>query len=286
MIWVEKIRKEPQAASIAAALSLLALIGVVDLYTGPGVSLDALYLIPVALVGWFSGSGAGVAISVAASAVWFAAHTGFRPGSALTYTPYWNALMQLAAFLAITWLLPFVRAEERREKESPQTDFLTKTANRRRFLSQAELEIQRAHRYKHPFTQVGLDIDTLRFVNQRMGHSAGDILLQEVAYTLKQKTRSTDIIGRIGGDEFALLLPETQSEASRIVVSRLQKYLLDIVEKNEWPVSFSVGAATFLRPPETGEELLRKAGALVAAAKESGKNSVKHEIVGPVEISE
>lgn len=286
MTWFEKLRKEPRAASIAAVLSLLALIGVVDFYTGPGISLDALYLVPVALAGWFAGSGAGVALSVAAAAVWFGAHTGSQPGSALTYTPYWNALMQLAAFLAVTWLLPFVRAEAERERESPRTDYLTKTSNKQGFLLQAELEIQRAHRYKHPFTLVCLDIDNLRFVNQRMGHSAGDTLLQEVAYTLKQKTRSTDVIGRIGGDEFALLLPETQSEASRIVVRRLQKYLLDIVEKNEWPVSFSVGVATFLRPPETVEELLRKTTGLVAAAKESGKNSVKHEIVGPVEISD
>jgi len=137
MIWFEKLRKEPQAASIAAALSLLALIGVVDLYTGTGVSLDALYLIPVALAGWFAGAGAGVGLSVAASAVWFGAHTGFQPGSALTYTPYWNALMQLAAFLAVTWLLPFVRAETTREQESPQTDYLTKTTNKRGFIALA-----------------------------------------------------------------------------------------------------------------------------------------------------
>ena len=226
-----------------------------------------------------------MALSVAAAAVWFAAHTGFRPGSTLTYTPYWNALMQLAAFLAVTWLLPFVQAEAEREKESPRTDFLTKTANKRGFLSQAELEIQRAHRYKHPFTLVCLDIDNLRFVNQRMGHSAGDTLLQEVAYTLKQKTRSSDVIGRIGGDEFALLLPETQSDPAQIVVRRLQKFLLDAAQKNEWPVSFSFGVATFLRPPESVEEMVRKADSLMYAAKKGGGNAIRHEVVGSIEVS-
>lgn len=278
--------KEPRPAAIFAALSLLALVGVVDLYTGSDLSFDALYLIPVALIAWFVGGGAGVAMSVFSGVVWFAAHTGFRPESALHYTPYWNTLMQLAVYLTVTALLPPIKAEAEREKESPRTDYLTKTANKQSFLNQAEMEIQRAHRYRHPFTLVCLDVDNLRFVNQRMGHSSGDTLLQEIAYTLKQKTRSTDLIGRLGGDEFALLLPETQFDAARIVVRRLQQYLLDASEKNEWPVSFSFGVATFSRPPENVEEMLRKAGSLVSAAKENGKNSVKHEVVGSVEVSD
>lgn len=277
--------KEPKAASIAAALSVLALIGVVDFYTAE-ISFDAFYLIPVALITWFAGGGAGVAISAASAVVWFAVHTLHRPELALSYTPYWNTLMQLSVFLTVTALLLPLKAEADREKESPRADYLTKTANKRSFTTQAEIEIQRAHRYRHPFTLVYLDVDNLRFVNQRMGHSAGDTLLQEIAYTLKEKTRTTDLIGRMGGDEFALLLPETQAEAARIVVRRLQKYLLDTAEKNEWPVSFSFGVATFSRPPETVEEMLRKADSLVSAAKESGKNHVKHEIVGPVEVSD
>ena len=277
--------KEPKAASIAAGLSLLALIGVVDFYATE-VSVDAFYLIPITLITWFSGGGAGVAVSGASAVVWFAVHALHQPESALSYTPYWNTLMQLAVFLTITGLLTQLKAEADREKESPRSDYLTKTANKRNFMAQAELEIQRAHRYKHPFTLVYLDVDNLRFVNQRMGHSSGDTLLQETAYTLKEKIRSTDLIGRIGGDEFALLLPETQAEAARIVVRRLQKYLLDIAEKNEWPVSFSFGVVTFSRPPENVEEMLKKADSLVSAAKESGKNHVKHEIVGPVEVSD
>lgn len=278
--------KDSQAASILAALSVLSLIGVVDLYTGAEISLDALYLIPVALAGWFAGAGAAIAFSLAGAVLWFAADTGFRPESALEYTPYWNALMRLAILLTVTALLAAVKAEVERERESPRTDYLTKTANKQSFIARAELEIQRSHRYKHPFTLVYLDVDNLRFVNQRMGHSAGDTLLQEIAYTLKQKTRATDLIGRLGGDEFALLLPETQAEAARIVVQRLQRHLLDTAEKNEWPVSFSFGVATFARSPETAAEMLRKGDALVSAAKQTGKNCVKHEVVGPVEISD
>ncbi len=278
--------KDSQAASILAALSVLSLIGVVDLYTGAEISLDALYLIPVALAGWFAGAGAAIAFSLAGAVLWFAADTGFRPESALEYTPYWNALMRLAILLTVTALLAAVKAEVERERESPRTDYLTKTANKQSFIVKAELEIQRSHRYKHPFTLVYLDVDNLRFVNQRMGHSAGDTLLQEIAYTLKQKTRATDLIGRLGGDEFALLLPETQAEAARIVVQRLQRHLLDTAEKNEWPVSFSFGVATFARSPETAAEMLRKGDALVSAAKQTGKNCVKHEVVGPVEISD
>lgn len=275
-----------QPASIAAGLSLLALVSVVDLYTGTEISFDALYLIPVGLITWFVGPGAGIATSVASAVLWFAADTGLRPETALQYTPYWNTLMRLAVFLAVTSLLPPLKAEVDREREFPRTDYLTKTANRRSFLAQAEMEIQRSQRYRHPFTLVYLDIDNLRFVNQRMGHSAGDTLLQEVAYLLKQKTRTTDLIGRLGGDEFALLLPETQLEAARIVVRRLQRHLLDIVEKNEWPVSFTFGAATYLRPPESVEEMLRRADALVGAAKETGKNGIRHEVVGPIKVSD
>ncbi|MBI3323253.1 MAG: diguanylate cyclase [Candidatus Omnitrophica bacterium] len=278
--------KEPKAASIAAALSVLALVGVADLYTGPEVSLDAFYLIPVALIAWFVGAGAGIAISVAGAVLWLAADTGLRPETVLQHVPYWNAFMRLAIFLTVTGLLVPLKAEADLEKASPRADYLTKAANKRSFLTQAELEIQRSHRYRHPFTLVYLDIDNLRFVNSRMGHTAGDTLLQEVARILKQKTRATDLVGRMGGDEFAMLLPETQSEAAQIVVRRLQRHLLDTVEKNEWPVSFSFGVATFVRPPGTAEEMLKKGDALLSAAKESGRNIVKHEVVGPVEISD
>ncbi|MEK7877363.1 MAG: SulP family inorganic anion transporter, partial [Pseudomonadota bacterium] len=110
-------------------------------------------------------------------------------------------------------------------------------------------------------------------------------LLRMAAQTIQSKIRSSDLIARLGGDEFALLLPETQSEAAQIVVKRIHRFLLDLAQRNEWPVTFSFGVATFLRPPESVEEMIKKADALMVAAKNSGGNTVRHEIIGPIEVS-
>ena len=281
----EYFKREPAFASVMLSLFGVGLFGLLDLVTGPELSFEIFFLIPVSLSVWFAGRPAGILIAVLSALTWFAADTMARPGSLASPVPYWNAAMKLGFLVAAAWILPALKKEWEQEKESARTDYLTKAANKRTFETAAQVEIQRAQRYNRPFSIVYLDVDKFKFVNDRYGHNAGDTLLRVAAQTIQSKIRSSDLVARVGGDEFALLLPETQSEAAQIVVRRLQRFLLDQAQKNEWPVTFSVGVATFLRPPDSVEEMIKKADALMYAAKNSGGNAVRHEVVGPIEVS-
>ena len=280
----EYFKKEPAFASVVLGLVLAGLLGLLDLAIGPSVSFELFYLAPVGLVCWFAGRRAGLLLAFFSAVIWFAANTVWNPISLTSPVPYWNALTKLGFLAAAAWLLPAMKKEWEQEKRSARTDYLTKTANKRSFEAAAAAEIQRAQRYNRPFSAVYLDVDKFKFVNDRYGHNAGDTLLRATAQTIQDKIRSSDLIARMGGDEFALLLPETQAEAAQIVVKRIQRFLLDLVQKNEWPVTFSFGVATFLRTPDSVEEVVRKADALMYAAKNSGGNGIRHEVVGPIEV--
>lgn len=281
----EHLKQKPAGAAVFLGLSLVALIGVLDRVTGPTLTFDAFYLIPVALTVWFAGRQAGILIAILSAITWFAADTASRPESIVSPVPYWNAAMKLGFLVAVAWILPALKKEWEQERASARTDFLTKAANKRSFETAAQVEITRSQRYNRPFSIVYLDVDKFKFVNDRYGHNTGDTLLRATAQTIQSKIRSSDLIARLGGDEFGLLLPETQSEAAQIVVKRIHRFLLDLAQRNEWPVTFSFGVATFLRPPESVEEMIKKADALMVAAKNSGGNMVRHEVVGPVEVS-
>jgi len=281
----EHSKQKSAGASVFLGLSLVALLGVLDRVTDPALTFDAFYLIPVAVTVWFAGRQAGILTAVLSAVAWFAADTASKPESIASFVPYWNAAMKLGFLVAVAWILPALKKEWEQEKASARTDFLTKTANKRSFETAAQVEITRSQRYNRPFSIVYLDVDKFKFVNDRYGHNTGDTLLRATAQTIQGKIRTSDLVARLGGDEFGLLLPETQSEAAQIVVKRIHRFLLDLAQRNEWPVTFSFGVATFLRPPESVEEMVKKADALMVAAKNSGGNTVRHEVVGRIEVS-
>jgi PAS domain S-box-containing protein len=104
-------------------------------------------------------------------------------------------------------------------------DFLTALFNRRRFEQELAQEVQRASRYGHSGAVLLIDLDHFKDVNDAFGHKAGDDLLKGVAATLKQRVRQTDVLARVGGDEFAVLLPQTDAEQAEIVADGIVKTL-------------------------------------------------------------
>ena len=268
-------RAEPRFAWTAAALLLAGVAGLLDRTLAAGaIQLDILFLLPIGLASWHVGAGGGAFVAVASALLWSIAESG-APIDTLT---------RLLLFLTLPAFLPSVRRELDHERESGRTDYLTRTASRRGFLELSAAEVDRARRYKRPFTVAAFDIDQFRRINERFGHQSADRLLRAVARTLKEKTRSSDLVGRLGHDDFALLFPETQSEAAQIVLQRLRKHLLDVVERNEWPVTFSIGAVTYLEAPESAETMLKKVTGLLEAVKAAGRNDIRHEVVRSVGV--
>lgn len=160
-------------------------------------------------------------------------------------------------------------------------DSLTNLYNRRHFLILAEQEWQRALRYKHPVTVLMLDVDDFKQINDRYGHATGDQALIMVAGLIQGSLRKTEIAGRFGGDEFAVILPETSTENGLIVGKRI----LDIVigqsiktNKGRINLTVSIGVAGLSSGTsdqvKSLEEILHHADQALYHSKDLGKNQV------------
>ena len=140
------------------------------------------------------------------------------------------------------------------------------------------MEMGRLARTGRPFTLLYMDLDDFKTINDTAGHEAGDSLLTEVATVLKFQLRGIDIVARMGGDEFAVILPETNEQAAHKVTPRLQNSLLENMKSHHWPVTFSIGALTCASSPLNIYEMFRLADQLMYSAKRAGKNTICYQV--------
>jgi diguanylate cyclase (GGDEF)-like protein/putative nucleotidyltransferase with HDIG domain len=154
--------------------------------------------------------------------------------------------------------------------DTNRTDPLTGLFNRRAFEELLEMELERATRAGRPISVIVGDIDGFRAVNERHGHAAGDSALQAVAQNALKWKRRIDLAARIGGEEFALLLPETDERGAFIVAERLRRATHRSFVEAAPGVTFSFGVATAPAHAGDGVGLLRAADSATAAAKELG----------------
>ena len=152
------------------------------------------------------------------------------------------------------------------------TDELTGLANRRYFMQQLEREINRSRRNHHPLCMAMLDIDFFKSINDNFGHAIGDKILMHFSQFLQTHFRASDVVGRLGGEEFAILLPETKIDDALQVVERAINSLTN--EKlSDIQYSFSAGLASF--PDDLTIDsnwLLTQADKALHSAKSSGKS--------------
>ncbi len=266
-------------ARIALGLLVVAVLGVVDSLTGVEISLTIFYLVPVLVVAADAGRAAGWAISAAAAAAGLLADLHdphYATGSAVAW---WNALGRLGIFVIATNLAAAAALLRQRNRELVRQDPLTGLRNARFLQDVAEREILRSRRHLEPMTLVYIDVDNLRLVNERLQRRTGDALLKEVAQTIQATLRSTDILARVGSDEFVILLPEAGSEAARKVCEKLRRSVAEAMARNAWPVTLSVGVATFRRPLDSVDQMVKRAEVLMYSVKAAGKDSISYEAV-------
>ena len=157
-----------------------------------------------------------------------------------------------------------------------RTDSLTGVANRMALDEELDRAVQNVHRYESEiFSVLMIDVDYFKRYNDSFGHLAGDDVLHGVARLLETTCRATDIVGRYGGEEFAIILPHTAEPGAREIAERLRA----AVESHEWPhadVTVSVGIATGSADTADADEVLREADFALYIAKQSGRNRVRH----------
>jgi diguanylate cyclase (GGDEF)-like protein len=160
-------------------------------------------------------------------------------------------------------------------KRQAVTDDLTQLSNRRGFMEALELEVRRSERFGGALSLVLLDLDDFKRINDRHGHQTGDDVLVAVGETLKTRVRDVDFAARLGGEEFAVLLPHTDAHGARALAESLRSSIAAIRFGKERGVrvTASFGVAT-RREPESVNDLLHRADLGLYGAKERGKNRV------------
>src|SRR5262249_26018815 len=156
-------------------------------------------------------------------------------------------------------------------------DAMTGVYNRRHFMALAEAEWVRYQRYGRQMSLVMLDIDFFKKVNDTYGHAAGDRVIIQVADICRTNKRASDVLARIGGEEFVLLLPETDSAGARIQAERLRELVSEwaiAIEGGSVAVTVSVGVSEIRRDMTGIKELLREGDTALYEAKHTGRNRV------------
>ena len=158
------------------------------------------------------------------------------------------------------------------------TDALTGLYNRRFFFTEGQMAVDRALRFKNPLSLLMLDIDHFKKVNDEHSHAIGDQVLVLIAKTIKTQCRQADIAGRYGGEEIAILMPQTDAGAAAEVAERLRKAISEtaapIADQQMLRVTVSIGAATFVSADKSLDGLLGRADEALYEAKHSGRNRV------------
>lgn len=158
------------------------------------------------------------------------------------------------------------------------TDPLTEVSNRRHFISQAENELARSRRQNSPATLLSMDIDHFKKINDNYGHLIGDKVLKSVAQICKKTLRSHDIFGRLGGEEFSIMLPDTDLCGGHEVAERLRENIQELnIRHNEHiiKVTASIGLCKANSDTLNLNELLSRADEALYYAKNTGRNKVE-----------
>jgi len=159
------------------------------------------------------------------------------------------------------------------------TDFLTGIANRRHFIHELESEVRRSQRYGSAFAFAMVDIDHFKKINDQYGHHAGDLILQNFCLRCVSALRTSDMVGRLGGEEFGILMPMTDLHEAARVIERLRSeidhsVMSDHGEQIHYTASFGLVSTSQLSEQQGLAHLMKMADAALYAAKQQGRNRI------------
>ena len=160
-----------------------------------------------------------------------------------------------------------------------QTDDLTGLLNMRAFNNLLEKEIARVTRYSQPFTVVMIDVDGLKTVNDRYGHTTGSRLIKTIAHSINASIRNTDVLARFGGDEFVVLMTHTSTEHARMAAERIRAAIHNTafnMNGNRIATTVSIGIASYPDGVREAAEVLDKADIALYKSKQTGRDRVTY----------
>ncbi len=273
MEWLDRfLTGRSRVAPFAVALAMIIAIGWIDTSAGLYLSFSLFYMVPIALATWGAGRGPGLILAV------LSALTGLTGDLATTggdhAVLFWNCGMRMGMFVLVVLVLDRLHSALEDQHRLARTDALTGVSNARWFTEVARGEMARASRYRRSLSIAYLDLDDFKAVNDTSGHSAGDELLRVFASTLVTSVRPSDLVARIGGDEFVVLMPESDGESAAAAFVRIRAQLLQALQAAGWSTTCSVGVAQVRPDILEVDELLALADGMMYAAKRGGKDQI------------
>lgn len=200
---------------------------------------------------------------------------------AFSLDDFTQLMIRFTPFLLIAYLITMLSADlhfaRRMFQFMSETDELTGLLNKRAFVNLAGREIAKSERYKHAFSIMMIDADSLKMINDKYGPEAGDNLISMMANTIRANLRDTDILARYGGDEFVVFMPETAAEAAREAAERVRHAVESIVfriRSDQIPVTTSVGIASYPADTSNPDDILNYADQAMYKSKQRGRNKV------------
>lgn len=272
------INRWPTWQKVAFSAAMTWGLGYLDYKTGYEISFSLFYLIPILFSVWFVSRYSAIWFSIISTLIWL--YADIRAGLAYSnpYIHIWNASVRLTFFLIITYMLSAIRVMFEAERKLSRQDFLTCVSNSRQFNETLSVEFTRSERNAKPLSIAYMDIDNFKNINDTHGHLQGDKTLKLMCDTIVSDIRSSDTLARMGGDEFALLMPETSQSEAKVIVNRIQASLESTLKGTGYPISFSIGVITCKLPcpkhtPCSPEYLIKQADDLMYTVKHDGKNA-------------
>ncbi|MHC4873314.1 MAG: GGDEF domain-containing protein [Planctomycetota bacterium] len=257
----------------ACGFLIIAVITLADFNTDFRLSFAIFYIFPIVFIARVLQRPWGIIAAVFCFTGWFCADYFSRTIYPSTFVYIWNCSARLFFFLVIAWL------ERKRQdafnlvSEMAAIDTLTGLLNIRSFRDTAAFELEHSKRYQRPLSLAYFDLDNFKAVNDKHGHIEGDKVLKCVSTAIIETLRSSDLSSRAGGDEFVVLMPETDLTGAETVMNKLKDAILDKMSQNSWPVTVSIGIVCSPEPASI-EEMINSADSLMYKAKNSGKNQV------------
>jgi diguanylate cyclase (GGDEF)-like protein len=261
-----------KALNIILGIAWTALIGTLDVLAPGEASFSFLYLFPIAFVTWFAGNRAGFVISLVCAALW--SIDNLVDNSYVIST--WNILSTFAIFCTVSIMISNIHKLLKRERKLSREDPLTGVMNHRAFSELVEYELLRLNRDGSAFSVAYLDLDNFKEVNDLYGHKKGDELLKTVVTNLIENLRQTDVIARVGGDEFAIFLPKTDDNEVQIVMEKVRIKLYELTGGLQRTVTFSMGVLTCTNSDFKFDDIISIADCLMYEVKKSGKNDIRY----------
>jgi diguanylate cyclase (GGDEF)-like protein len=255
------------------AALLMLLVAALDYLTGYELSFSVFYLIPTSIAAWYGSRRMGYGISLFGALTWMLAEMTSGQPYSHNWILFWNTGVRLIFFSLVAYLLAELKSQLLYQRELARTDNLTGLLNRAGFFERASIAVNAASRYGYSIAIAYIDLNGFKSINDNMGHSQGDRALKAVGDLLGETSRKSDVIARFGGDEFVVLLPDTDLPGANAYFEKLQMELQRTFHDQAWTgLGSSIGAVVFEKAPRDISDALRRADDLMYRAKQSGES--------------